>query len=72
MGDEQLVRSRQPFFTEVPAEPSGPLDRLLLEFRALADSTRMTGNYLEQLARHYLTVEPLWADQLRGVWRSSG
>lgn len=28
----------------------------------------MQGNYLEQLARHYLTVEPLWADQLGAVW----
>jgi len=44
------------------------LDGLLAEFRALADSKRMAGNYLEQLARHYLTVEPLWADQLGAVW----
>ncbi|HCS62114.1 MAG TPA: damage-inducible protein [Microbacterium sp.] len=44
------------------------LDAHLAEFRALADSTRMAGNYLEQLARHYLTVEPLWADQLGAVW----
>lgn len=45
-----------------------PLDDLLTQFRALADSTRMAGNYLEQLARHYLTIEPLWADQLGAVW----
>lgn len=44
------------------------LDALLAEFRGLADSKRMAGNYLEQLARHYLTVEPLWADQLGAVW----
>lgn len=44
------------------------LDGLLAEFRALADSKRMAGNYLEQLARHFLTVEPLWADQLGAVW----
>lgn len=44
------------------------LDALLAEFRGLADSKRMAGNYLEQLARHYLTVEPLWADQLNAVW----
>ncbi|GAA3939595.1 type ISP restriction/modification enzyme [Microbacterium soli] len=44
------------------------LDELLAEFRALADSRRMAGSYLEQLARHYLTVEPLWADQLGAVW----
>lgn len=44
------------------------LDALLVEFRGLADSKRMAGNYLEQLARHYLTVEPLWADQLNAVW----
>lgn len=44
------------------------LDALLAEFRELADSKRMAGNYLEQLARHYLTVEPLWADQLGAVW----
>jgi len=44
------------------------LDALLAEFRALADSKRMAGNYLEQLARHYLTIEPLWADQLGAVW----
>lgn len=44
------------------------LDALLAEFRGLADSKRMAGNYLEQLARHYLTVEPLWADQLSAVW----
>lgn len=31
------------------------LDALLAEFRGLADSKRMAGNYLEQLARHYLT-----------------
>ncbi|WP_460800814.1 type ISP restriction/modification enzyme [Microbacterium sp. GXF6406] len=44
------------------------LDELLAEFRALADSKRMLGNYLEELARHYLTVEPLRADQLGAVW----
>lgn len=44
------------------------LDGLLAEFRGLADSKRMAGNYLEQLARHHLTVEPLWADQLGAVW----
>ncbi|WP_305686835.1 DEAD/DEAH box helicase family protein, partial [Microbacterium sp.] len=44
------------------------LDAHLAEFRGLADSKRMAGNYLEQLARHYLTVEPLWADQLNAVW----
>lgn len=44
------------------------LDGLLEEFRDLADSKRMAGNYLEQLVRHYLTVEPLWADQLGAVW----
>ncbi|MGY1550662.1 type ISP restriction/modification enzyme [Microbacterium sp. A588] len=44
------------------------LDAHLAEFRELADSKRMAGNYLEQLARHYLTVEPLWADQLGAVW----
>ncbi|MFJ4046297.1 DEAD/DEAH box helicase family protein [Microbacterium sp. NPDC089987] len=44
------------------------LDALLVEFRGLADSKRMAGSYLEQLARHYLTVEPLWADQLGAVW----
>ncbi|MFE6735218.1 type ISP restriction/modification enzyme [Microbacterium sp. NPDC057650] len=47
---------------------SESLDALLAEFRELADSKRMAGNYLEQLARHYLTVEPLWADQLGAVW----
>lgn len=43
-------------------------DRLLLEFRALADSARMQGNYLEELARHYLLGEPQWADQVEEVW----
>ncbi|MGO3233107.1 MAG: type ISP restriction/modification enzyme [Microbacterium sp.] len=47
---------------------SEELDAHLAEFRELADSKRMAGNYLEQLARHYLTVEPLWADQLGAVW----
>jgi predicted helicase len=28
----------------------------------------MQGNYLEQLAKHYLQIEPLWADQLGAVW----
>lgn len=54
MGDERLAAES--------------LDLLLAEFRDLADSKRMAGNYLEQLARHYLTVEPLWADQLGAVW----
>lgn len=54
MGDERLAAES--------------LDLLLAEFRDLGDSKRMVGNYLEQLARHYLTVEPLWADQLGAVW----
>lgn len=62
------LSSRRPVFTESRDEPGTPLDTLLAEFRALADSKRMSGNYLEQLARHYLTVEPLWADQLDAVW----
>ena len=41
---------------------------LLDELRALSDSKRMTGNYLEQVARHFLTIDPLWADQLGTVW----
>ncbi|RCK62130.1 damage-inducible protein [Microbacterium sorbitolivorans] len=28
----------------------------------------MKGNYLEQVARHFLTIDPLWADQLGAVW----
>lgn len=53
---------------EVEHDAATPLDALLAEFRSLADSKRMSGNYLEQLARHFLTVEPLWADQLGSVW----
>ncbi|GAA5153527.1 hypothetical protein GCM10025768_23310 [Microbacterium pseudoresistens] len=53
---------------EVGAVVDEELDALLTQFRGLADSKRMAGNYLEQLARHYLTVEPLWADQLGAVW----
>ncbi|MFT4259242.1 type ISP restriction/modification enzyme [Microbacterium sp.] len=49
-------------------ESETPFDALLAEFRALADSKRMQGNYLEQLARHYLTVEPLRAERLGAVW----
>jgi predicted helicase len=50
------------------ADAATPLDALLDEFRSLADSKRMQGNYLEQLVRHYLTVEPLRADRLSAVW----
>lgn len=48
--------------------PTTMLDELLAEFRSLSDSARMSGNYLEELVRHYLQVEPLWADQLGDVW----
>ncbi len=59
---------RRVAFMPERSDPSTPLDTLLAQFRALADSERMKGNYLEQLARHYLTLEPLWADQLGAVW----
>lgn len=45
-----------------------PFDALLQQFRSLADSKRMQGNYLEELVRHYLQLEPLRADQLQNVW----
>jgi predicted helicase len=50
------------------SEGNTSVDRLLNELRGLADSERMKGSYLEQLAKHFLTVEPLWADQLGTVW----
>ncbi|MFT3797335.1 type ISP restriction/modification enzyme [Microbacterium sp.] len=52
----------------VPVASSTPLDSLLAQFRNLADSQRMKGSYLEQLARHYLKVEPLRAERLGEVW----
>ncbi|MGY2900085.1 putative helicase [Curtobacterium sp. PvP017] len=54
--------------SERPANEATHFDRLLDELRRLADSERMKGNYLEQLAKHFLTIEPLWADQLGSVW----
>jgi len=60
--------SGQPVHAEPGDVPATRLDALLAEFWDLADSKRMAGNYLEQLARHYLTVEPLWGDQLGSVW----
>lgn len=50
------------------ADDASPFDTLLAQFRALADSKRMQGNYLEELVRHYLQLEPLRADHLRNVW----
>ncbi|WP_309065545.1 type ISP restriction/modification enzyme [Microbacterium sp.] len=44
------------------------LDGLLAEFRDLADSKRMAGNYLEQLARHYLKLDSLRSQRLGEVW----
>jgi len=64
----EALHPRRPHFTDAADEAATPLDALLTEFRSLADSKRMSGNYLEQLARHYLTLEPLWADQLGEVW----
>ncbi|GAA4486854.1 DEAD/DEAH box helicase [Microbacterium panaciterrae] len=49
-------------------EDTTPFDALLTQFRALADSKRMQGNYLEELVRHFLRLEPLRADQLQDVW----
>ena len=57
-----------PGFVAKRSESTTPIDRLLDELRDLADSERMKGNYLEQLVKHFLTVEPLWADQLGSVW----
>ncbi|WP_221583588.1 type ISP restriction/modification enzyme [Microbacterium sp. G2-8] len=56
--------------TFAPAEPEGhtPFDVLLAQLRDLSDSERMKGNYLEQLAKHYLTIDPQWGDQLGAVW----
>lgn len=52
-----------------PVEPPrDDLDKLLTEFRELSDSQRAKGNYLEELARHYLQLEPVWADQFENVW----
>lgn len=52
-----------------PVETSrDDLDRLLAEFRELSDSQRAKGNYLEELVRHYLQLEPVWADQFENVW----
>lgn len=60
--------SSVPVRFETSLESRTPFDDLLDEFRGLADSKRMQGNYLEQLARHYLEIEPLWSDQLGAVW----
>ncbi|MBP2436621.1 type ISP restriction/modification enzyme [Microbacterium amylolyticum] len=56
--------------TFAPTVPDGhtPFDDLLAELRQLSDSERMKGNYLEQLAKHYLAIDPKWADQLGAVW----
>lgn len=59
---------RGPRFEPSETEAALPFDALLEEFRALSDSERMKGNYLEQVARHFLTIDPLWADQLGAVW----
>jgi predicted helicase len=60
--------SERPAYGATDSESTTPFDRLLGELRTLADSERMKGNYLEQLAKHFLTIEPLWADQLGSVW----
>ena len=65
--DRRPVTTR-PVFTLTDSDSSTPFDRVLGELRGLADSERMKGNYLEQLAKHFLTIEPLWADQLGSVW----
>ena len=66
-----LAQSAMQGPTFVPAGPPEgelPFDRLLTELRGLADSERMKGNYLEQVAKHFLTLERLWSDQLGSVW----
>ena len=60
--------STRPTFVPMDPESMTSFDRLLDDLRALADSERMKGNYLEQLAKHFLALEPLWADQLGSVW----
>lgn len=43
-------------------------DRLLIELRNLADSTRMQGNYFEELVRHFLKQDATWGTQHDEVW----
>ncbi|MDA4895408.1 DEAD/DEAH box helicase family protein [Streptomyces sp. MS2A] len=54
------------FALEEPGET--PFDALLDEFRAMADSRRVQGAYLEELVRHYLRLDPLRSGQFRHVW----
>lgn len=56
-----------PRFEPSPAAET-TFDALLVQLRAMSDSSRMQGSYLEETARHFLRLEPLWSDQLARVW----
>ena len=47
---------------------STPFDRLLDSYRALSDSKRMQGNYLEALTKNFLLTDGVHSLQYKNVW----